>query len=114
MHSRCKSRAWGISGVVYHPYLTDQSTIDDLIKGVNRSECLHNSLDSDHIVGEKLRVRRKNFNYWPREARLKTINGEEYVPYVCTKRYEYQHLCFQKYSASDVFCYQKHIYQLKT
>ena len=26
--------------------------------------CPHNSLDSDHIIGDKLRVRRKNFNYW--------------------------------------------------
>ena len=63
--------------VVYHSYLTDQSMIDDLIKEVKRSECPHNSLESDHIFGDKLRVRRKNFNYWPREVRLKIMNGEE-------------------------------------
>ena len=77
-----------IPGQNYHPYLTDQSTIDDLIKEVNRSECVHNSLNSDHIFSDKLRVRRKNVNYWPREDRLKTINGEESAyrngPCVCT------------------------------
>ena len=73
----CKSSAGGIHGVVYHPYLTDQLTIEDLIQEVKRSECPHNSLDSDHIFGDKLRVRRKNFNYWPREVRLNIINGEE-------------------------------------
>ena len=62
--------------MVYYPYLTDQSTIDDLIKEVKRSECPYNSLDRDHIFGDKLRVRRKNFNYWPREVRLKIINDE--------------------------------------
>ena len=76
------------NGVVYHSYLTDQSTFDYLIKEVKQSECPHNSLYSDHIFGDKLRLRRKNFNYWPREVRLKIINGEENayrnVPYVCT------------------------------
>ena len=88
MHSRCKSSAGGIKRVVYHPYLTDQSTIDDLIKEVKRSKCLHNSLDRNHIFGDKLRVQRKKFNYLPREVRLKIMNGEENayrnVPYVCT------------------------------
>ena len=66
-----------------HPYLTDQSTIDDLIKEVKRSECPLNLLDSDHLFIDTLRVRKKNFNYWPREVRLKTINGEEMLTGVC-------------------------------
>ena len=103
--------------VVYHPDLTDQSTIDDLIEEVKRFECQHNLLDSDHISGDKLQVRKKNFNYWPLEVRLKIINGEENanrnVPYVCTYTYVYQHLCFQKSSAADLYCFQKHIYELK-
>ena len=74
--------------MVNHTFLTDQSTIDDLIKEVKRSECTLNSLDSDHIFGDKLRVRRKHFNYWHREVRLKIINCEENayknVSYVCT------------------------------
>ena len=74
--------------VVFHPYLTNQSTNDDLNKEVKRSECSHNLLDSDPIFGDKLRVRRKNFNYWPREVRLKIIKCEENayrnMRYVCT------------------------------